>query len=56
MPRDYRRGQPTTDQHAWDREVRKQMPVMVCTSCGYVWWPDRAAPTKPCKTSEGTGS
>jgi hypothetical protein len=34
--------------HAWTTSVRRGTPVMACTECPVVWWPDRHEPRGTC--------
>lgn len=35
--------------HDWRRGVKDRMPVMECSRCHRIWWPDRNRPRGKCK-------
>ncbi len=35
-------------EHDWKAEVRGATPVLRCTRCPIVWWPDRHKPRRAC--------
>lgn len=35
-------------EHSWAPDIRKGTPVLACTRCPIVWWPDRNRPRSTC--------
>jgi uncharacterized C2H2 Zn-finger protein len=35
--------------HDWQIKVRDGMPVLQCSHCKHIWWPDKNQPRHPCR-------